>query len=308
MRGSAQCGICRHDRGRPVLKLADPEGNPGRLVKCEVCALVQIERPPAREELHRYYARYCYESEENWESSPATEASITGVAGRLARYRENGRLLDVGSGAGFFLSGMAARGWSVEGTELSDVAAARLRSAGFAIHVGELETLGLSEGHYDVVIMSELLEHLLEPRQVLDAAFRTLRPGGALYLTTPNFGSLSRRLIGKKWRGIGIPEHLCYFTEESLSRLLTACSYRVSELWTDGINPYELRAAHADGGEGGSATPAAARAATERLRLASLESPAVGAAKKAVNLVLRVLGLGDTLKAVAERPSRRGGP
>lgn len=305
MTPDVRCGLCGHDRGRLVLDLRDADGNPARLVRCQVCDLVQMERPPRAEELRGYYARYCYESEESWQSSAATDASIASVADRLGPYRRHGRLLDVGSGAGAYLKIMAARGWDVHGTELSDVAAARLRAAGFAIHVGDLETLGLPAGHYDVVIMSELLEHVLAPRRLLETVFGLVRPGGALYLTTPNFGSLSRRLLGKEWRGIGVPEHLSYFERGSLSRLLAACAYRVRELWTDGINPYELWSARRNGA-GADHADAAARAATERLRLAAVQSPGVRIAKSAVNLALRTLGLGDTLKALAERPPSPG--
>jgi 2-polyprenyl-3-methyl-5-hydroxy-6-metoxy-1,4-benzoquinol methylase len=298
----SRCGICHHDRGKAVLDTVDGGGQAQRLVRCAVCALVQVEHPPGRQELLRYYAKYCYESEDSWVLSAATQASIARVADRLEPYRSSDRVLDVGSGAGAFLSVFAARGWSVEGTELSDAAAVRLRSGGFTIHCGELEQLDLAPGTYDVIIMSELLEHLLDPRGVLSAALRLLRPGGALYLTTPNFGSLSRRVLGKRWRVISPPEHLSYFTEESAGRLLKACSYRLCEVWTDGLNPYELWAVRTQGNGDSSAALQGAKAASEELRLATLRSPARSALKSAVNRMLRAFGLGDTLKALAERP------
>jgi 2-polyprenyl-3-methyl-5-hydroxy-6-metoxy-1,4-benzoquinol methylase len=305
MTADARCGACGDERARPVLDLRDADGNPARLVRCGACALVQMERPPSAEELRRYYARYCYESEESWQSSAATDAAIARVAERLAGYRSHGRLLDVGSGAGAYMRVMAARGWDVHSTELSDVAASRLRAAGFVVHLGELEALGLPAGYYDVVIMSELIEHVLEPRRLLETVFGLVRPGGALYLTTPNFGSLTRRLVGKRWRGIGVPEHLSCFERGSLSRLLAAYSYRVRDLWSDGINPYELWSARRNGA-GQARADAAAKDATERLRLAAVRWPAVGMAKAAANLALRTLGLGDTLKALAERPPAAG--
>ena len=300
---ASPCGICHHDRGEPVLDIVDREGRPLQLVRCRSCALVQVDRAPAAEELLRYYSKYCYDSEESWAISPATQASIGRVADRMEPYRSSGRVLDVGSGAGAFLAGFAARGWRVEGTELSDVAASRLRSGGVTMHCGTLEALGLAPNTYDVIIMSELLEHLLDPGGVLTTAFGLLRPGGALYLTTPNFGSLSRRVLGSRWRVIAPPEHLSYFTEKSVARLLTACSYRLREVWSDGINPYELRAARKTAGNG-DAIPdrRGAMTASEELREATLRSPLAAALKSAVNGTLRVFGLGDTLKAVAERP------
>ena len=109
-----------------MLDVVDAEGRPQQLVRCGVCELVQVDQAPDPKELLRFYSKYCYDSEESWAFSPATQASIGRVAERMEPYRSSGRVLDVGSGAGAFLAGFVARGWNVEGTELSDVAAPRV--------------------------------------------------------------------------------------------------------------------------------------------------------------------------------------
>src|SRR3954452_364817 len=69
-----------------------------------------------------------------------------------------------------------------------------------------------------------------------------LRPGGALYLTTPNFNSLSRRVVGPRWRAIEYPEHLNLFTPRTLDGLLTRAGLTKADLRTTGISPADIRA------------------------------------------------------------------
>jgi SAM-dependent methyltransferase len=278
------------------MEVQDASGQPAVLVRCRGCGLVQAAALPAPEELFAYYARYSYEGAAAWEVSAATDASLAALVRRLERYRREGRVLDVGCGAGAILRAFRRAGWSAEGTELSPVAAERLRKEGFVVHVGTLDSLG-GLGVYDVAVLSETLEHVRDPRGLLAAVPRLLRPGGALYLTTPHVDSLSRRLLGAGWRPIAVPEHLFYFNRRSLRRLLESVGLRPVEVWTDGINPFEIlaRGRRAPGGAG------AAGQRADALREAAVRSRGVALAKSSVNTLLRVFALGDTLKAIAER-------
>jgi SAM-dependent methyltransferase len=219
------------------------------------------------------------------------------LSARLRRFYISGRLLDVGCGAGAILSVMARDGWQAEGTELSELAASRLRAQGHRVHVGELHELELPDRSYDVVILSEIIEHLLEPRTALACAVRLLRPGGALYLTTPNFDALSRRLLGARWRVISVPEHIRYFNGSSLGALLTDVGLRVVSLSTEGLSPPEVWATLRG------ARPQTGFEATEALRSLSARSGPLSSVKGTVNAVLRATRLGDTLKALAIRPN-----
>ncbi len=270
-----------------------------RLLACSNCSLVQVHPQPSESELGDYYALYCYEDPAPWEIGLATRASLDRLAVELARYRTTGRLLDVGCGAGHILGTMHREGWLAEGTELSSTAAARLREQGFTVHVGPVETIELPKAHYDVVVMSEVIEHLLKPHHALERVAEALRPGGALYLTTPNFDSLSRRVLGTKWRPIEIPEHLFYFSARSLSGLLARAELKPIRAWTDGFDPFALWAGIRHGRSTGHIRQAVAR--SEALRGRAVSSRLWRTAKLAANLGLRLLSLGDTLKIVALR-------
>ena len=292
------CSVCgSHDR-RPVLRMGSG-ARPDWLLRCLECRLVQPESLPTATELREYYRRYSYDHPESWSVDPATEASLKLLARtRLGRYRLSGRLLDVGCGAGAVLRTMSAEGWHAEGHEISEAVADRLQKEGFRVHIGPLEDLDVGPVLFDVLVMSEVIEHLPAPHVTLKAAHRLLRPGGALYLTTPNFGSLSRRVLRDQWRAIQLPEHLSYFDPRSLRALLLRADFRIPRVWSEGLNPYELagvrrRPPAFDGDR--------LRSQTERLRVAAASPGAVRALKRLVNVTLTLSGLGDTLKALSER-------
>ena len=75
---------------------------------------------------------------------------------------------------------------------------------------------GLSD--FDVVIASEVLEHVLDPHAMLVEILRVLRPGGLLWATTPHGRGISARLLGLEWSNVCPPEHLQLFSVAGICR------------------------------------------------------------------------------------------
>lgn len=144
-----------------------------------------------------------------------------------------GKLLDVGCGGGRFLNRMYKRGWEVEGTDLDEQAASRASARyGTKIHVGDLPHCALPANHFDVVTMSQTIEHLYDPNATLNECLRILKPGGLLVITTPNVNSVGAREFGAFWRGWEAPRHLHLFSVESLQGLIQHAGFRVTEART----------------------------------------------------------------------------
>ena len=74
--------------------------------------------------------------------------------------------------------------------------------------------------YFDVVAASDVIEHTRSPKDFLEKAYALLRPGGLIFLVTPSLDSWSRKLLGNRWMEYKV-EHLFYFGQKSLSRLLT---------------------------------------------------------------------------------------
>ena len=156
-------------------------------------------------------------------------------------------LLDVGCATGSFLSLAQARGWQCRGVEVSAFAAAQARErTGCEVFCGRLEDAPFGASAFDVITMWDLLEHLPEPLQGLEAARRLLKPSGLLLVNTPNENSLLRKVARLLYRGSGgfmtTPVnrlyhryHLHYFAAETLSVLFQRAGFELVRMNTKQI-------------------------------------------------------------------------
>jgi len=175
----------------------------------------------------------------------AAKAEGLGQADRAvpSRYRQvlarmadlaggQGGLLEVGAFDGLFLTAAREAGWQASGTEIDAEAASDAMRRGFPMHVGQLATAGFGEAALDAVALRDVIEHLPDPRADLQRLSSWTRPGGVLYVWTPNFESLTRRLYGQHWGAVVFPWHFSYFTAATLTALLGATGFQVVSLAT----------------------------------------------------------------------------
>jgi SAM-dependent methyltransferase len=137
----------------------------------------------------------------------------------VRRYHDGGRVLDLGCAYGFFLK-EAQRHFEVSGIELAEDAAEACRQAGLHVLSGVADEANMARiGEVDVITMFDVIEHLPHPRETLALCYRYLKPGGIIVITTGDFASLAARWAGTKWRLMTPPQHLWFFTEESVRRM-----------------------------------------------------------------------------------------
>lgn len=148
----------------------------------------------------------------------------------VRKFCRNGRLLELGCAYGFFLM-EAARHFDVTGIELAAEAAEHGRRAGLKVVQGTADEARLRQlGPVDVIVLFDVIEHLPEPRETLALCRRQLNPGGIMVITTGDFGSLLARLTGAKWRLMTPPQHLWFFTQESMRRLASGLGLAVEHV------------------------------------------------------------------------------
>src|SRR5882724_3556213 len=118
-----------------------------------------------------------------------------GLLDAFEHLRPPGRLLEIGSAAGWLLKHASERGWTTLGVELSSAAVARSRELGVDVVEGDLESAALPAASFDLVYMGDVLEHVPDCRATLAEVTRVLAPGGFLYLRGPiTSNSLARRI------------------------------------------------------------------------------------------------------------------
>jgi 2-polyprenyl-3-methyl-5-hydroxy-6-metoxy-1,4-benzoquinol methylase len=259
------------------------------LVRCGNCSFVFSKRNPSLEELLSIYDFYpVFQT-----VSLITVKRYDELLDRFEKFRKTNNLIDVGSGDGYFLDQARKRGWNVFGTEFTDAKVEFSRKKGIVMHKGVLNVKNYSPASFDVLLSIEVIEHLNNPREEV-AKFNTLlRPGGIVYLTTPNYNSVSKLLLSEKWNIVHYPEHLSYFTAKTIARLFKDSGFNVAQINSSGISFSRAQ----------QSINAPARAdefsmTDEKVRAAIEGNFFLRAAKKSVNLVLNIFSAGDSLKAI----------
>lgn len=259
------------------------------LARCAGCRFVFSTWIPSEEQLRSYYAEYPRISE----LSALTVARYDKLLDRFEMCRKTNRILDLGCGNGLFLERALLRGWEAWGTELSEEAVKACTGKGIKIAAPSSLSV-LEDGSFDVVTSFEVIEHLSHPSDDVNSAGRLLRHAGLLYLTTPNFNSLTRRLIGASWNVIGYPEHLSYFTRRTIHRLFSAHHFKKVSSQTTGINPSRIMQSLAP--KKHPTTPG--NTGNETLREQLEAKVHLRALKASLNFFLNVTGTGESLKVM----------
>jgi 2-polyprenyl-3-methyl-5-hydroxy-6-metoxy-1,4-benzoquinol methylase len=135
----------------------------------------------------------------------------------------SGRVLDIGSGYGFFRVALGDAGYEHDGLEISEFArAVASDSYGLATYGGTLEQYCQQwEARFDAVSLFDLIEHLDDPVRFLEQVAHVLRPGGVLGVKTPNIDCPEAEVFGPHYHSLK-REHLAYFSVASLTAAAAA--------------------------------------------------------------------------------------
>ena len=208
-----------------------------RMVECCSCRVWYLNPMPTRAALATLYGDTYYASDEPTDGGYADYAAMADdhrdtfrrrlalVAGHVGQ----GRILDVGAGYGYLADAAVPtfrERWVVE---LSDAAARRV-SREHKVVVGDIESVELPRGYFDVVSLQDCFEHLPDPRAALGRIRDVLRPGGALLAVTPNAGSWLARVQGASWVSLKFPEHVILYSRDNLRRVLESSGFAVESM------------------------------------------------------------------------------
>jgi 2-polyprenyl-3-methyl-5-hydroxy-6-metoxy-1,4-benzoquinol methylase len=197
---------------------------------CTACGLEQIFPVPGDEDLKQYYENfYNFKGSDTSKYERLRQSFLfspfyrfwMAVDGDVSffSYSGKGRLLDVGCNEGRGLTFYCKNGFCVEGLELNRVAAKSARSRGFVVHEGILDSFE-PNSQYNVVVLSNVLEHSLNPAAMLEDISRILAPGGLVWISCPNSRSWLRKLFGAYWINWHVPFHISHFSAVTLRALL----------------------------------------------------------------------------------------
>lgn len=157
---------------------------------------------------------------------PPARARMQKEYRNLPRLHRPGRVLDVGFGDGSFLRNAEQIGWEAIGIDTDPEVVKSAHASCLNVHLTSLEEFLQPDCSFDVITMNHVIEHVHDPQTVLNTCHRLLRPGGTLWLETPNSDSLGHQFFKKNWRGLEAPRHLVVFNRKSLQSLLCSAGFR----------------------------------------------------------------------------------
>lgn len=274
------------------------------IFRCRGCGtlFVATAHLTARQDYDAYY------SADNLTVPDFIHQRLEQIVAGFAPYRRDNHLLDLGCGSGVLMRASAKAGWQAEGLDVSQTAAAHLRGLGYEVFCGELQKACYPAGRFDVVVASELLEHVPDPQTVVSEVARILRPGGLFWATTPHGRGLSARLLREKWTIVSPIEHLQLFSRRGMRLMLAKAGFSRIRIATHGVNPSEIL--HWLRSRKRSATPGSGDAtdggfdvvgSNYKINEALLRNRGGSVAKHFANGLLNLWRLGDSLKIQAMR-------
>jgi SAM-dependent methyltransferase len=201
------------------------------LMRCPGCHLCWLQNAPAPEEMASHYGAD-YDKvitapgdlyPHHWDS----------VRNKLLRYVQGGSILDIGCSSGSFLRTLKGGPWKLYGIEMSKIVADHARATtGAEIFVGDVLDAPFPENTFDAVTGFHVLEHMGDPREVMNKVRRWLKPGAVFYIGVPNVDSWEARIFGRYWYGLEVPRHLWQFSIEALRSMAESVGFEAIETGT----------------------------------------------------------------------------
>lgn len=225
---TTECPLCGAKQTEHVWTCTDryASGEEFEVSGCRNCGFRFTQDVPAPQEIGRYYETPDYISHSDTRQGLMNRLYHwvrSYMLGRKARLvirttgRKKGRLLDIGTGTGYFPHTMQQRGWQVEAVEQSRQARDFARRH-FGLEVKPADTWqALAAGSFDAVTLWHVLEHLPQLDKVGRQLRRLLTPEGRLIVAVPNCSSYDARHYGADWAAYDVPRHLWHFTPDTMA-------------------------------------------------------------------------------------------
>ncbi len=196
------------------------------LLECQQCDLQFLDPAPDEASLNEIYKDY-YKAwdlkHSEKEVSLMKQETFSNYFKLITPYITSGNLLDVGCATGELMQIAQSNGFDVYGVEVSPygVNLCREQFGEDKVIEGNLKFGDFPENFFDIITLSDVLEHIVEPLPFLDALYGILKPGGILMIVTPDTSSVVKKLMGKRWLHYKA-EHIYYYNQKNLVQLLSS--------------------------------------------------------------------------------------
>lgn len=228
----ATCPNCGSDKIASVLRAEDHTVSHETFAiwQCELCTLRFTQDVPDAASIGPYYKSDNYISHSNTSKGlvnhlyhmvrKQTLSDKYRLIASATRTRQ-GKLLDIGAGAGAFVGYMQGRGWEVTGLEPDETARAVARTD-HKVELMDMDRLfDLEPDSFDAITLWHVLEHVHDLHAYIERLRVLIRRNGRIFIAVPNYTSYDARVYREMWAAYDVPRHLYHFSPDAIGRLLT---------------------------------------------------------------------------------------
>lgn len=215
------------------------------IMECATCSLRFTQDAPSKNSMNAYYESEDYISHSDTSKGPVNklykkvrQITLKQKASLVQKScdRQQGNLLEIGSGTGAFAAEMKKRGWAVTGLEPDEKA----RENAMTFHQIELQPVEnfytLKPATFDAITLWHVLEHVHDLHIYMQKFRELLAPGGVLIIAVPNYTSKDANIYKEFWAAYDVPRHLYHFSPMSLKKLTEKHGMNIREykpMWFD---------------------------------------------------------------------------
>lgn len=238
-----QCPVCDNDNFLLFITCTDffVTGEEFRLKKCSNCGFIITENIEDEANIGRYY-----QSEEYISHSNTSKGLVNALYHQVRNYMlgrkrrlagkaagvQNGRVLDIGTGTGYFLNEMKRFGWKVTGTEKS-AEARDFAKKEFNLDIKEPDELfRMHKNTFHVITLWHVLEHIHKLDENMKTFSQLLKPEGKLIIAVPNPTSYDARHYREFWAAYDVPRHIWHFGPEQMKQFGEKYGFRLAQTAT----------------------------------------------------------------------------
>ena len=242
-----QCYICNSPKtaklfssfnvhGRKIIN----EDEKFDIFKCQKCGVVFLNSDKKINYSQYYGENYYCNSGESFSKfmqlliKISEDFSFTRKEQLILKYFKNYKskiaILDIGCGEGKFLLNLDKNKFIKKGIEINKDACRSCKKRSLSVLNKDFLKIEFNSEKYEVITLWHVLEHLDNPRAVLEKINRILKPNGILVISTPNIGSVGFKIGKSRWFHIDSPRHRFLYNKKSLKFLLNKEEFEIMEV------------------------------------------------------------------------------
>ena len=208
--------------------------------RCVHCHFLFTQHAPSENEIGRYYQSPEYISHTDTHKGLMNKvyhqvrtymlSQKAELVKRVSLLSRTGKLLDIGTGTGYFSHTMQQEGWEVSAIEKSAEARAfALEHFGLLVD-SEDKLATYPEASFDVITLWHVMEHLEHLNETWERLRELLKPTGTLVVAVPNYTSYDAQYYGAWWAAYDVPRHLWHFSPTTMKQFAEKHGFTCEEV------------------------------------------------------------------------------